>query len=183
MDIASLYDTLASILEDKKIINADKSGDDKIFRKDTKIEISNRDKQYTNLLSHFVKVTKWRNWLKEVFKWTFYIAIIVSIGVFVYMTNSLFDLYVKKAKIEQVIESLPLLITSIVGFVSVIITIPVTITKYLFSTKEDENITKLILHTQKHDTSGRKWASEVKELIKDTVKPDPDDSEPEEKIS
>lgn len=54
-------------------------------------------------------------------------------------------------------NAIPLLITAIVGFVSAIISIPLTITKYLFSTKEDEYITNIILHTQEHDTSGRQW--------------------------
>lgn len=65
------------------------------------------------------------------------------------------------------VESLPLLVTSMVGFVSAIITIPVTITKYLFSTKEDENITQIILHTQEHDTSGRQWAMDFKKIADD----------------
>ena len=52
-----------------------------------------------------------------------------------------------------------------VGFVSAIITIPTTITKYLFSTSEDENITQIILHTQEHDVSGRKWAMDFKKII------------------
>lgn len=75
---------------------------------------------------------------------------------------SLFSKYMSFAKINEIIESMPLLITAIVGFVSSIISIPVAITKYLFSTKEDENITQIILHTQDHDTNGRQWALEFR---------------------
>ena len=66
-----------------------------------------------------------------------------------------------------------------VGFVSAIITIPTTITKYLFSTTEDENITEIILHTQEHDVNGRKWAMDFKKIIEnidDKVKKDSDNS-------
>lgn len=161
-DKASLYKTFISVLQDSD--NDSSTQDDKIFRRNTKKQITNRDKEYTDLLSHFVTITRVRNILKEIFKWSFYIALIISVVVLVCMTKSIFNKYVENANIQQMIESIPLLITSIVGFVSVIITIPVTITKYLFSTKEDEYITKIILHTQDHDTSGREWTSKVKEL-------------------
>lgn len=161
-DKALLYKTFISVLQDSD--NDSSTQDDKIFRRNTKEQITNRDKEYTDLLSHFVTITRVRNILKEIFKWSFYIALIISVVVLVCMTKSIFNKYVEKASIQQMIESIPLLITSIVGFVSAIITIPVTITKYLFSTKEDEYITQIILHTQDHDTSGREWTSKVKEL-------------------
>ena len=43
-----------------------KGEDDKTFRKKTKDQITNRDKEYTKLLTHFVKITKVRNVLKSV---------------------------------------------------------------------------------------------------------------------
>jgi hypothetical protein len=46
--------------------------------------------------------------------------------------------------------------------VSVIIAIPISITKYLFSAKEDKNTTDIILHTQEHDTTGRQWTLDFK---------------------
>ena len=72
--------------------------------------------------------------------------------------------FISQGTIEQLIEAIPLFITSIVGLVSVIIAIPIAITKYLFSTKEDENITKIILHTQEHDTTGRQWTLDYNKL-------------------
>ena len=143
-DKALLYKTFISVLQDSD--NDSSTQDDKIFRRNTKEQITNRDKEYTDLLSHFVTITRVRNILKEIFKWSFYIALIISVVVLVCMTKSIFNKYVEKASIQQMIESIPLLITSIVGFVSAIIAIPVTITKYLFSTKEDEYITQIILH-------------------------------------
>lgn len=143
----------------------DKTEDDKTFRKNTKEQITKRDSKYTELLDHFVCLTKVRNILKEFFKWSFYLAIIGSIIALIIIVCSLFNKYISSATIEQIEESMPLLITSMVGFVSTVIAIPVTITKYLFSTKEDKNITKIILHTQEHDTSGRKWAMDFKKFV------------------
>lgn len=155
--------------------------DDKTFRKNTTNEIINRDSQYTELLSHFVEITKTRNILKEFFKWTFYLAIIGSIIALIVIIYKLFDKYISSASIEQMLESAPLLITAMVGFVSTIIAIPVTITKYLFSTEEDKNITEIILHTQEHDTSGRKWAMDFKKIVDDLEEESTRTAKPESK--
>lgn len=143
--------------------------DDKLFREKTTSEISERDKEYTYLLQHFVKITKIRNYLKEIFKWIFYLIIMISLFFFFIMLYKLFNSFIKKANIEQLINSIPLFITSIVSFISVIIAIPIAITKYLFSTKEDENITNIILHTQRHDSSGRQWALDFNKSINNTI--------------
>lgn len=161
-DESLVFETLFNFLNNRW---KDKTEDDKTFRKNTTEQITNRDSKYTELLAHFVLITKIRNGLKEFFKWTFYLAIIGSIIALATITYKIFNKYLSYAEIEQIIESLPLLITSMVGFVSVIITIPVTITKYLFSTKEDDNITEIILHTQEHDVSGRKWAMDFKKIV------------------
>lgn len=144
--------------------NKKPSEDDKTFRQNVTNEITNRDEQYTELLSHFVAITKTRNCLKEFFKWSFYIMIILSIILFIILTYKIFNKFINQASIKQLIETIPLFMTSIIGFVSVIISIPIAITKYLFSTKEDENITKIILHTQDHDTVGRQWTLDFKKM-------------------
>lgn len=107
--------------------------DDRIFRDRITGEITNRDNQYTRLLSHFVNIT------------------------------------IAKADIQQLIDAIPLFITSIIGLVFAVIAIPIAITKYLFSTKEDKNITDIILHTQEHDTSGRQWTLDFQK-ISDEIK-------------
>ena len=140
------YKILSDILNYTKSNNS--SEDDKTFRENVTNEISNRDSEYTKLLTHFVSITKTRNYLKEFFKWTFYIVIIISILIFMILIYKVSNKFISQGTIEQLIEAIPLFITSIVGLVSVIIAIPIAITKYLFSTKEDENITKIILHTQ-----------------------------------
>ena len=160
--IATAYKALFDILNDD---NNTQGEDDKTFRKNTTEQITKRDEQYTALLSHFVGVTRIRNILKEICKWFFYFAVIISVIVLAKIIYSIFNAYLSSATIEQIAESMPLLITSMVSFASAIIVIPTTITKYLFSTEEDKNITQIILHTQEHDVSGRKWAMDFKKII------------------
>ena len=139
--------------------NGEETLDDKTFRNKTTHEIAHRDKFYSDILEHFVSITKIRNYIREFFKWLFLCTLIAAI---LQLSNALIDLfqrYIDDATISEITEAIPLFITSIVSFVSVIIAIPLTITKYLFSTTEDENITKIILHTQKHDMSGRQWVN------------------------
>lgn len=138
--------------------------DDTTFRRNTTHQIEKRDKRYTELLKHFIFITRIRNFLKEFFKWVFLISIIISLIVLIRINYRLFDRYINSAEIEQILEAIPLLITSLVGFVSAVISIPLTVTKYLFSTKEDENITQIILHTQEHDVNGRQWAVDCSNL-------------------
>lgn len=146
---------LLSVLRDKNTLRSRK--DNYLFGSKIEEQITERDSEYTNILKHFVCITRVRNWVKEILKWTFYIIIMAAMTSIVVMSIYLLNTVVSKSNIEQLIKFIPLFITSIVSLVSVIITIPVTIARYLFSTKEDENITKIILHTQDHDTSGREW--------------------------
>ena len=69
-----------------------------------------------------------------------------------------------KCSNQQIIEAIPILITSIAGFASSIIAIPLSITKYLFSTKEDRYITDIISHTQEHDLSSRKILKAIEKV-------------------
>ena len=154
------YNTVTKILLNKYKEN--NTSDDETFRHKTKKEISERDEKYTELLTHFIRITRARNVIKEIVKWIFLISIIFFAGKFIFLMDTLFKYIMQKATVDQMISSVPVLVSAIVGGVSVVISIPVVITKYLFSTKEDENITKIILHTQEHDISGRKWASEDK---------------------
>lgn len=162
-------------LLDQSQHNKKPTEDDKTFRQNVTNEISHRDEQYTELLVHFVHITKIRNCLKEIFKWTFYLAVIISMLSLILIINKVFNKFISHASIQQLIEAIPLFITSIVGFVSVIIAIPIAITKYLFSTKEDKNITDIILHTQEHDTTGRQWTLDFKKLLEKANKPKTND--------
>lgn len=162
-DKALAYMQILTLLNNYE--NKDKTEDDKTFRKNTKEQITKRDEKYTDLLSHFVEITKIRNQIKEFVKWSFCFVVIISIFVLALIVYQLFNKYISSASLDQILESTPLLITAMVGFVSAIITIPVTITKYLFSTEEDKNITQIILHTQDHDTTGRQWAMDFRKMV------------------
>jgi len=135
---------------------------DDIFGENASKQIGDRDVEYTKLLSHFVKITKVRTILREIFKWIFYITIICSVIAVSVVTINIVNKFINEATINELTKGIPLLITSLVGLISTIIVIPLVITKYLFSTKEDDNITSIILHTQEHDTTGRQWVMKYK---------------------
>lgn len=141
--------------------------DDELFRKKTKQQIEYRDKHYTDLLKHFLYVTRIRNWIREIFKWLFLAAIIVFIFILIGIVKNVINEYLFGAN-KEMNDAIPFLITSIIGLVSTIIVIPVTITKYLFNSEEDKNITNVILHTQEHDIDNRNWTdkSSSKDILK-----------------
>lgn len=149
-DFAPLHTLLSQNKENPYATN-----DDQIFRRNTKLQIDARDDKYTKLLAHFVRITKFRNYIKEFLKWTFLILIFIFMCILSYMVYQLFSKYIKEATIQEIITGIPLLTTAIIGFVSTIIAIPIAITKYLFNTKEDDNITNIIAHTQQHDMEVR----------------------------
>lgn len=62
-------------------------------------------------------------------------------------------------------------VSSLISFSSVIIAVPLIITKYLFSSKEDKRIAKIILHTQEHDLNGKRLIQNLKdqEIKKDVT--------------
>lgn len=142
------------------------SSDDSIFREMSTSEIVGRDSYYSLLLELFYTVTKARMILKEIFKWIFFLIMMGAMVVIGYLTVMVFRKYLDNADFETLSNALPLLITSIVGFISTIIAIPVVITKYLFNTSEDDNITAIIVHTQEHDALGRQWAMDIADKIK-----------------
>ena len=85
-------------------INGDYSqntSDDELFRNKVTKEITERDIEYTQLLSHFVYITKIRNCLKEFFKWVFLIVIISSIVFFAFKLNSVFDFFNKEDSLSS----------------------------------------------------------------------------------
>lgn len=154
-DFMRIVSELSDIVEEEDI------QDDGDFDKEAQKQIIRRDEQYSDLLEHFVYITKERNYSKEKNKWIFFkiimgllivlnITIVVTITVLLVRCNS-----------NELVKSIPVFITAIAGFASSIIAIPLSITKYLFSTQEDEYITKIISHTQEHDSSGRKILKDI----------------------
>lgn len=118
-------------------------------------ELKERDAEYTKLLRLYVKVTSIRYEAKEKNKRTFFRCVIIGSSLFLLLVYAVVFRIVFCKEMDIVIEAMPVLITALVAFVSTIIAIPLTITQYLFNTKEDDNITEIIKHTQEHDSAGR----------------------------
>lgn len=116
--------------------------------------VAERDSGYTNLLKNYVSLTKGRNILKEVHKWIFFWIIIVGtvvIGAFLIgFVNTQVSSMEQNGSFNS--DAIAALISALVSLVTVVISIPIIITKYLFNTKEDENITAIIKETQEHDS-------------------------------
>ncbi len=160
-DLDFILNSIGSFSDDEPYPIYD-SNDDGAFRKKAKHQISIRDEQYTELLCHFVKITKFRNIIKEIFKWLFLLATIVALVLCSVVVFNLFVSVLATNNFDMIIQLIPVLLTAFVGFISTIIVIPTTIAKFLFNTEEDKNITSIIQHTQEHDVDGRSWATEKK---------------------
>lgn len=152
----------------KEILDLDKSDidDDNEFDTESRKHILERDEYYSDLLKHFVTITKERNKAKEKNKWIYFWVIMTSLVALDLMIISVVIVLLIKCNAEQLIDSIPVFVTAIAGFVSSIIAIPLAITKYLFSTKEDKYITEIISHTQEHDLSGRRILKTITEAAK-----------------
>lgn len=137
------------------------------FNSISKKNISDRDNAYTKLLNHFVNVTEHRNIIKEIHKWIYFwiiMILILTFGITVCFKIKEFDMSNANS-----IGNLAALITSIVSFASVLISIPLIITKYLFSSKEDKRIASIILHTQQHDLDNKKILEKYNETQEENL--------------
>ena len=92
--------------------------DDETFRKQTTKEITRRDKFYSNILEHFISITKTRNYIREFFKWLFLCALIAAIIQLTDGLSELFQRYATDATISEITEAIPLFITSIVRWLT-----------------------------------------------------------------
>lgn len=117
-------------------------------------EIISRNSEYSKLLKSYVRISRWRNVLKEVHKWLFFWGVIAAGFVVILTSYRIVSPIIKAKNVSLVIEATPTLITAFVSFISTITAIPLVIAKFLFNTKEDDNIAALITHTQEHDMKG-----------------------------
>ena len=117
-------------------------------------QIAKRDIYYTQLLENHKKLTYVRGKCKEIHKWLFFWLVIIACCFGIMIVYRIINKILSAEDFNSVIDAIPIVITALVSFVSTIIAIPLTITKFLFNSKEDDNITTLIQHTQDHDTEG-----------------------------
>ena len=114
-------------------------------------QLEARGKIYTTLLNNYSTITHTRNILKEIHKWLFFWGV-AAVGVTVTILGSQIVQKVLTIENERLfIDSVPILITAFVSFLSVVIGVPLTITHFLFNIAEDNNITSTIHDTQLHD--------------------------------
>lgn len=117
-------------------------------------QITKRDRQYTKLLSDYIKITKIRNIIKEIHKWLFFWLIIIACIFGIRYVYIILSQILSSKDTDFIIKAIPAIIASLLSFVSTVIAVPMAITKFLFNTKEDDNITSIITHTQDHDSAG-----------------------------
>ena len=114
-------------------------------------QLEERGKVYTKLIDDYAGITKIRNISKEIHKWVFFWLIVLVGAIVVSEGCKIIQRVLTIEDVNKFIEATPIIITVFATLLSSIIGIPLTITKFLFNEKEDENITKTIYHTQKHD--------------------------------
>ena len=114
-------------------------------------QLGRRGVIYTELLKNYSKTTKWRNILKEFHKWAFFWLVMTAGGFVVYYISRIMNKVLVIESTEEFLNAIPVIITAFVSLLSTVIGVPLTITKFLFNTKEDDNITGTIHHTQDHD--------------------------------
>lgn len=117
-------------------------------------QIVERDKQYTELLKAYTTITRVRLYLKEIHKWLFFWMVVVACC---FCLNLAYRLVRRILAVEDpqfIIDSVAVIFAAFTAFVATVIAVPMAITKFLFNTNEDDNITQLINHTQEHDAAG-----------------------------
>ena len=160
-----MKDSYTKIFEELITLRKHDVDDEKDFDEETQKQIIVRDEKYSQLLDHFVDITKRRNDSKERNKWFFFWILMAMLVLFGGVSSLTVIIVLLKADTEQIVRSVPALVTAIAGFASTVIAIPLTITKYLFSTDEDKYITTIISHTQEHDLSSRKILKAIEQAM------------------
>lgn len=118
-------------------------------------QFHSRDAAYTRFIGKYVNITLARTIIKELHKWLFFWLVVVAAYFSLKLIYSVIIQILGSDDKEYIISAIPIVITAFVSFISTVITIPRAIAKYLFNTKEDDNFTDIVKHTQEHDASGR----------------------------
>lgn len=151
------------------------TGTDKDFDGSIGNQIVERDYKYTELLKSYTRVTRVRFFLKEIHKWVFFWLIIAAC---IFCLSSAYNVIKQTLgadDLQFIVDAVPAILAAFTALISTVVVVPLTIAKFLFNEKEDDNITAVIQHTQEHDASGRNL---LKKTISDrsTKKESPTDS-------
>lgn len=124
---------------------------DEDLEKKLRTQLGRRGALYSDFLENYSKITRARHVLKEFHKWAFFWLVMLSGGVIIHFICRMMNRVLSIKDTEEFIKSIPIIITAFSSLLSAIIVVPITITKFLFNAKEDDNITSTIHHTQDHD--------------------------------
>lgn len=122
--------------------------------KEMQTQILERDKKYTELLNSYTTITKFRLVCKEVHKWLFFWMVITASVLCLVISYRLINIILEQDSVDAIVDAFPALLSAFTAFIATVVAVPLTIAQFLFNTGEDDNITKLIQHTQDHDVSG-----------------------------
>lgn len=132
--------------------------DEKLYS-EARAQIIHRDQNYSKLLKSYVSISKARNFLKEVHKWLLFWGIVFACVKGFGLLNQIISPILESKDVAVIVDAMPVLIAALVSFVSAVIAVPLAVVNFLFNTKEDDNITDIIKHTQEHDAAGRTWVN------------------------
>lgn len=118
-------------------------------------QINDRDTKYTELLAAYVSISKKRNKIKEWHKWIFFWLVIAACALFLVVAVGTIRRIMDSNDPDFIVSAIPIVVAAFASLVTAVIGIPLAITNFLFNTKEDDNITEIIKHTQEHDAAGR----------------------------
>lgn len=127
--------------------------------------IYDNEKNYSEIVQSYTHYTRAIVWMNFIFKVVYFIGSCVLLWV---VTRSLLDVVsqgldhsVVKAFLRRILLSdgvsttrsveIEMLLTSLTAFITAVIVIPLTITKYLFNQKEVEQFTALLSSVQQHN--------------------------------
>jgi hypothetical protein len=123
--------------------------------------LNDREKIYTEFLEICNKLFMKRGHQKEKHKWIYFWFVIVFSTLLV--IASLVISFVLLASADR-IHYIPILITSLVSLLGVVIGVPMLITKYLFDPEEDAKIVTSALEIHKSDIENRKLIADRESL-------------------
>lgn len=114
----------------------------------------NRDEIYYELLKEYSNISKQRNSSRENKKDDFYRLIKSILGI---SLSVLFFFIIRMIflPVDKIVALMPIIIGAFVTFIGSIIALPTIVANYLFNSNEDDNMTKIITHTQEFDTNNR----------------------------
>ncbi|MEG1669383.1 hypothetical protein [Chryseobacterium sp.] len=126
--------------------------DDADLQKSENKSIADHNDNYTQILNTFVKHTKFNVYSKMIFKSVFFIFSLITMGSILSLLWNIVSSAIASPRNENTIA---ILITGAVSFLTTFISIPIAITQYLFNTKEDESMTEIIKNLQVYDSGIR----------------------------